>query len=337
MNKKIAIHHHKDSFSENWIKFCKEHHIKYTLVNCYSTNIIKELQGTDILMWHWHHNDYKAQLFAKQLIISVENMNIKVFPNTNTGWHFDDKVGQKYLLESIDAPLIESYVFYDLKTSLNWIEENEFPKVFKLRGGAGASNVKLVKNKKEAIKLANTAFTSGFRTDRLRPIKEKIWQFKKDKGIKSFFNILKGLIRVIVPNKNIRNLQVEKNYLYFQEFIPNNDSDIRVIVINNKAFAIKRMVRKGDFRASGSGDIVYNPSEIPTECLKIAFETSKKLNLQSAAYDFVFLNGKALIIEVSYAFAQAGYLDCPGYWDNELIWYEKKFVPEYFIIESLLN
>jgi glutathione synthase/RimK-type ligase-like ATP-grasp enzyme len=51
----------------------------------------------------------------------------------------------------------------------------------------------------------------------------------------------------------------EKNYVYFQDFIPQNDFDIRIIVIGKRAFAIKRMVRKGDFRASGSGNIKYDP------------------------------------------------------------------------------
>ena len=37
-----------------------------------------------------------------------------------------------------------------------------FPKVFKLRGGAGAANVKLVKSKRDFIKLINKAFGRGF-------------------------------------------------------------------------------------------------------------------------------------------------------------------------------
>ena len=36
------------------------------------------------------------------------------------------------------------------------------------------------------------------------------------------------------------------------------------------------MVRDGDFRASGSGKIIYNKDEIPLECINIAFKTSKK-------------------------------------------------------------
>ncbi len=71
-------------------------------------------------------------LFAKQLLFSLEQSGIIVFPDFNTGWHFDDKVGQKYLLETIDAPLVPSYVFYSKKEALEWDEQTNFPKVFKL-------------------------------------------------------------------------------------------------------------------------------------------------------------------------------------------------------------
>ena len=268
----LAIHHRDNSFSVKWIEYCKTNDIKYKLVDCYSTNIIADLKGCHALMWHWYHNNYKAQLFARQLIISVEKMGLKVFPNTNTVWHFDDKLGQKYLFEALDAPLIKSYLFYDLKTSLSWIKKTQFPKVFKLRSGAGSSNVKLLKSKSEAIKYAKKAFSKGFTSGRFEALRERIWHFQRDKDIKSFINISRGIVRILFPNKVKNNLQIEKNYFYIQDFIPNNDSDIRIIVIGNRAFAIKRMVRDGDFRASGSGNIIYNPEEIPKECIKIAFK-----------------------------------------------------------------
>lgn len=331
----LAIHERIGSFSDKWIEYCQINSIEYKLVDCYSTDIMNELNGCTALMWHWHHKDYKAQLFARQFIISVEKRGIKVFPNTNTCWHYDDKLGQKYLLEAIDAPLIKSYVFYDLETALLWIHKNDFPKVFKLRSGAGAQNVKLLKNKQEAKQYAKRAFSKGFGINRVSILKERIWHFKRDKSLKSFLNISRGLGRFLFPNTITANLPIEKNYFYLQDFIPDNDSDIRVVTIGKRAYALKRMVREGDFRASGSGDTIFDPNAIPKECIELAFETSKKLQTQCAAYDFVFLEGKPLIVEVSYAFAK-GYLNCPGYWDDELNWIKGSFFPEYFMIEDIL-
>ncbi len=140
---KIAIHHRKGSFSDRWIQYCEIHNIVYKLVDCYSNKIIEDLKGCDGLIWHWNQNDYKAALSARQITKSIESMGLKIFPDTNTSWHFDDKVGQKYLLEAINAPMVESHVFYTKKEAMEWLSSTSFPKVFKLRGGAGSVNVKL--------------------------------------------------------------------------------------------------------------------------------------------------------------------------------------------------
>ncbi len=97
------------------------------------------------------------------------------------------------------------------------------------------------------------------------------------------------------------------------------------------------MVREGDFRASGSGNIVYDPKEIPPECIKIAFDITKKIKAQCIAYDFVFLDNKPLIIEASYGFSSKGYLLCLGYWNNKFIWVEETFTPEFFMISDILE
>lgn len=77
-----------------------------------------------------------------------------------------------------------------------------------------------------------------------------------------------------------------------QDFIPNNDHDIRVIVIGDKAFAIKRMVRKNDFRASGSGNILYDKLQFNVESFRLAFEINNKLHSQCTAMDFIYQNNQ---------------------------------------------
>ncbi|MFY7651250.1 MAG: dethiobiotin synthase, partial [Chitinophagaceae bacterium] len=50
-------------------------------------NIIQQLQGCTALMWHFNHANPKSTLFAKQLLYSVEEMGLQVFPNYKTVWH----------------------------------------------------------------------------------------------------------------------------------------------------------------------------------------------------------------------------------------------------------
>ncbi len=64
-------------------------------------------------MWRHHHAHYKDVLTAKRIIFTVESAGMKVFSDFKIGWHFDDKVAQKYLFEAIGGPLVPSYIFYD--------------------------------------------------------------------------------------------------------------------------------------------------------------------------------------------------------------------------------
>lgn len=333
---KIAIHHSKGSFSERWIQYCQEKGIAYKLVNAYGTDVMKQLGDCDAFMWHHHHANYKDVLFAKQLLYSLQIAGKKVFPDFHTTWHFDDKVGQKYLLEAVDAPLVSSHVFYDKQSALKWIEKAIFPKVFKLRGGAGASNVRLVHSSFDAKKLVKRAFGKGFsQYNGWNSLKERYRQFCV--GNTSVWDVVKGGIRLLVPTQYAQMHGREKGYIYFQDFIPENSYDIRVIVIGNKAFAIKRLCRENDFRASGSGHILYAKEEINEECVKIAFDVNRKIHSQCIAYDFVFDEARPLIVELSYGFSMLGYDLCPGYWTEDLVWHEEPFVPQYWMVENLME
>src|SRR5699024_6180726 len=154
----ISILYRHWSFSDRWIAYCDRENIPYKIVNCYDSNIIAQVADCDALMWHHHHGHMKDVLAARKILFALEHAGVRVFPDFRTAWHFDDKVAQKYLLEAIDVPLIPSYVFYDKQEAINWAKQTSYPKVFKLKGGAGSSNVKLVKTNKEARKIINKAF-----------------------------------------------------------------------------------------------------------------------------------------------------------------------------------
>lgn len=319
---KIAIHNGGGSFTSRWIKYCKAQGVDYKLVNAYDFDIMKQLDDCDAFMWHCSHINYKDALFAKQLLYSVEASGKKVFPNPQSVWHFDDKVGQKYLLEAIGAPLVSSYIFYSRKDALNWIGSTSFPKVFKLRGGAGSQNVFLVKSKSQAKKLINRAFGKGFaQYEGVSNLKER-WR-KYRLGKTDIKDVMKGVVRLLLKPEYARMHGTEKGYVYFQEFIPNNYFDLRIIVVGDKAFGIKRLCRENDFRASGSGSILYEKNELDERCVQIAFDLSHRLGFQSMGYDFVFDESyKPLIVEMCFGYIASCYDKCSGYWTEDMMWHE---------------
>lgn len=97
----IAIHKSLNGFHPRWVRYCDENNIPYKIVNCYDNSIIEELQGCEALLWHFHHNSVADLHVARKILFALEHTGLKVFPNFYTAWHFDDKLAQKFLLESL--------------------------------------------------------------------------------------------------------------------------------------------------------------------------------------------------------------------------------------------
>ncbi len=333
---RIGIHSTAGFFSDRWITYCKNRDIDFKIVNCYQNDIISQLSDCDALMWHFNHKSSKDCKFAKQLLFSLQHAGKEVFPDFNTAWHFDDKLGQKYLLEAMDAPMAPAYTFFSIKEAMNWAKETSYPKVFKLRNGASSDNVMLVKSEKHARRLIRKSFSKGFKQyNALASLKERIRLYRLGKT--NLWDVIKGVIRISYPTQYSRVAGKEIGYCYFQDFIPGNEFDIRVVVIGSKAFALKRMVRKNDFRASGSGHLLYEKSHFDDNTVNMAFKISDTLHSQCMAYDFVYHNGIPLVVEISYGFAPEGYDACTGYWDRNLVWHEGKINPYGWMVEDIIE
>ena len=127
-------------------------------------------------------------------------------------------------------------------------------------------------------------------------------------------------------------------YIYFQDFVPDNTFDTRLVVVGNRCFGMRRYCRDDDFRASGSGMLDYDHNKINIEMVKIAFQSSKTLKTQSAAFDFVVDKNQPKIIEVSYCFVMGeSYDNCEGYWDEDLRWHDESVDPQRFMIDDFVE
>jgi glutathione synthase/RimK-type ligase-like ATP-grasp enzyme len=335
---RLAIHGTPGSFSERWIELCRERGIDHEIVDCFHDGIIPQLLRCDALLWHWRHDDARAVQAARQIILSVEAAGLVVFPNSATCWHFDDKVGQKYLLEAKRAPLVPTHVFYDRETAMQWIADAKFPKVFKLTTGASSSNVRLVESRSQAEALCDQAFGEGFVSapTYFADAKRKLGSI--DSAAAFLGKLRRAPQSIRRSHRTRRSLHRQRGYIYFQDFVPDNDHDTRVTVIGNRAFGFTRGVRDGDFRASGSGRLDLDPAGVDRRCVEIAFDVAGRIGAQSLAFDFVVdPEGNPLIVEISYGYLAGVVHDCPGHWDREGNWHEGQVWPQDAILDDLLN
>jgi len=337
---KLALHS-GDGWNRAWKNICVQQNIMFQEVNCYSTDIIDTLVSSHIthLMWHFDHNKPKDILMARNVLYSMQKIGIKTFPDFDTCWHFDDKVAQKYLLESIQAPLVPSFVFYEKKEAINWLRNySNYPIVAKLRRGAGSYNVKLIKSFQQAKRYCNLMFGSG-----VCPTPGYFADARNKLMVAgSYENIIKRLKKApnyfkMISNGH-KNFPKEKGYVYFQKFIPGNAFDIRIAVIGNKIWSFKRKVRLGDFRASGSGMIDYDTLNLPIDLIQTAYNVSLKLKTQSIAFDFVKdFEENYFIVEISYGYVGELIFNCKGYWNEDMQFIEGHFNPIAIILEDFIN
>ena len=339
---KIAIHRRVGSFSNYWLDWCLKNNINHKIVNAYDNDIIEQLGDCDGFMWHWHQDSYADQIFARQLTIAITGMGIKVFPDFNTSWHFDDKIGQKYLFESKGLPHVKTYLFYEKYKALDWIRSAQYPVVFKLRGGAGSNNVKLIRNKHKAIRYVKKSFSSGFpAVDVYEVARQALWVYRRDRKIKDIIRFGYYIIRTIagLKPKSAFLREKQKGYVYFQEYIPDNTYDDRLVVVGDRCFCVRRMCRENDFRASGSGVKRYDHELFPKESVKLAFLTAKIIGSQSIAMDIVYdKKCRPRIVEISYCFVMGKfYEDCDGYFNSKIEWVNERVTPQIFMIEDFIE
>lgn len=334
----LAIHHKPGSFSDRWVEYCKENHIDFKMINCLGNNVIGECADASAVLWNWHQEISAEVLIARQVIAALESKNIYVFPNLATCWHFDDKLGQKFLLEAVGAPLVPTYSFFDKAAALAWIDRTEFPKVFKLRSGAGSTNVKLVENRRQAKSLCATAFSQGFvaTSAYFADYQTKIRKIRSAKDLWGKISRMPGSL--LTKRRQLHLIPRERGYILFQDFMAGNTYDTRINVIGDRAFGFTRGVRPNDFRASGSGRIDYNMEQVDLRCVQIAFEVAKKIGAQSLAFDFVKdAAGYPLIVEISYTYIASAVYQCSGHWDEQLNWHEGHLWPEDAIIADVIE
>lgn len=337
---KIAIHNREEGFTERWKAYCKQNDIEHLLVDCFQNDILPLLKKEKIthLMWHLNHASSKDLMVYPYVMNAAENMGIKTFPNFNTRWHFDDKVAQKYLFESIGAPLVKSDVFYEETDALNFLNTSELPLVAKLKRGAGSTNVKLINSKTEGEEYIRKLFSEGIvsTATALGNLDQKL---RIAKQIKDPIKLARKTIGFFKKNKRERTLaNAEKGYVYFQEFMSNNAFDTRIIVVGEIAFGIRRFNKENDFRASGSGKLDFDVSKIDLETVKIAFDVTNKIGGQCLAFDFVYDKNKApKIVEVCFGFSMKAYDACPGYWKKDLSFVAGTFNPQAVIMENFLK
>lgn len=212
-------------------------------------------------------------------------LSLRVVPNWDTFWHYDNKRAQAYLFTLQGIPSPTTFVSYSRLEAEAQMSAMPFPLVSKRTGGAGSENVRLLASQASARREVRQAF------------REPLW--------------IKALRRAGVQVRLTPRSQ--SGYVIWQHFVASNPRDLRITVIGqDRVFAFWRNNRPGDFRASGSGSIDYAVENVEKECL-FCLDICRRNNFDSMAFDLVSHEGRFLILEMSCAFNDEAIYRAPAH------------------------
>lgn len=99
-----------------------------------------------------------------------------------------------------------------------------------------------------------------------------------------------------------------------QEYCPGNDCDYRYNCEGDRVFGSRRLVRPGDFRASGSG-LRERLDELDPELVTLTRSLANRLGMPSLAFDWIrHPDGHWVVTEISYTYNLPGIVaDCDHY------------------------
>lgn len=318
------------SFSTRWHELASRQGIVTREINVYSSakDLFEQLNGCDAFMW-WFAQPLSSIRPGLRIIAALVHVNqVRTFPDLHTIWHFDDKIAGYYLLRAAGIPTPRTWVLWTRRQAEGFLSNAEFPLVLKLTSGIVSRNVELLPTTKEAKCYVHELFGAGMHS--LPPANLPFrWLIRR----------LREATRIVRSQES--NEAFHNGYMLLQEFLPDNEFDIRITVIGNRAFAFRRFNRPNDFRASGSGRIDWDPAQIPTDALLLAYQTACLLKTQSLAVDILRREGKPVITEISYYYEGWAIEACPGHWEwlnssESPEWVEGNMRPEDAIWEDFI-
>jgi glutathione synthase/RimK-type ligase-like ATP-grasp enzyme len=242
-------------------RFLENNSFDHNIYDLHANDWIEKAENFDIILGFPLSTIWDLNEFRRKYYLLEKFLGKRCYPSTDHVNLYEDKSLEAYLAEIYDLPFVKTYTSHDEANALNLIKTLAYPLVSKVNPSSGSVGVELVRTEKEARQIVQRAFS------RL--------------GRSTFTNHFR-----------------QKNYVYFQEFIPNDGYDIRVIVVGNWVLGYYRKVLGGDFRASGMNLVELR--ELPETPMRIALRVNELIKSPMLAVDMIHaLNGNYYVIEYS--------------------------------------
>lgn len=229
-------------------RFLEANDIPYKEYDVNKSDFIEQAKKFDVIVWRIETTYSKQWEAADKLEILDKYLGKMVLPSSEALWVDEDKLRAQYVFEINDFPMIKTFSSHSKSEVMDYIEKCKYPIISKDKICASGHGVYMIKDKLQAREICEQVFSDGLKTN--------------------------------------ENYILQKDYVYFQEFVPNYGFDLRIVMIGNYFFGYYRYPKNDDFKASGSG--IVEKKELPIDAMLLAKKVRQSLpRSNSLAVDFI--------------------------------------------------
>jgi len=211
---KIGIVKDRGGGYPKWTKYSRflEHNsFEYEFYNIHAHDWIERAKGFDVIIGFISSEFWHLQEMREKYFFLETFLGKATYPSAEHATLYENKRLELYITKTHCLPFANTYVSHDKEDALRLVDTLKYPLVSKIVPGSGSLGVELVHNTAQARRIVERAFSRN--------------------GRRTYYNSFR-----------------QKNYIYFQDYIPNDGFDIRAIVIGKKwGSGFYRRVLEGDF------------------------------------------------------------------------------------------
>jgi glutathione synthase/RimK-type ligase-like ATP-grasp enzyme len=242
-------------------RFLENNSFEYDLFQIHRHDWIEQADRFDVIIGIPSNSLFHLQEMRNKYYVLETFLGKGCYPSVAHANLYEDKYLEAYISQATGIPFAKTYVSCEKADAIQLAESMRYPCVSKVVPSSGSCGVELVCTPKHGREIVKEAFSRNGRKTHVLYSRQK-------------------------------------NYIYFQEYIPNDGYDIRVIIVGNLVFGYYRKVLKGDFRASGMN--IKERRALPEEAMKIGRRVNEIIRSPLLAVDMVHgLDGKYHVIEFS--------------------------------------
>ncbi|MCF7906878.1 hypothetical protein K9K85_01180 [Patescibacteria group bacterium] len=220
----------------------------------------------------------KYKDYIEDILLGIKKQGGVLVPNFYLFRAHHNKCFQEIYKKILNFGNLQGKSFGSFKEFSENILKFKFPLVLKIPDGSGSKKVCLLENHKQAKK----------KSKQISSIFDSLFK-------KTFFSARAVLAYLMGIRDKERIYRNNTNKFVIQEYVPGLQNDWKILIYSNHYYALKRGVKKNDFRASGSYKFTYETP--PENLLNFCHKINETIKSPYLSLDVAIKKDKCYLIE----------------------------------------